>query len=207
MQGGGTNVKNLAAMFEKKATLKPEPKRGSGIKKDDIPAPVPSTNNVSNMAAMFEKKKTVNLDQDKKKFLTNNTAPLNSIANNPFVKNQNNNSLGTGATNKLESAKLQPPKKEEIKPKSPRPLSGNKKPVAPAISSSSNTNTTAPRPISANKPKPAAAQATDAKPMNPFEKAMAEKKAAAEAAKPMNPFEKAMAEKRAAAAAASASKP
>ena len=74
-------------MFERKATLKTEqPIRVIAPKKEDIPASQASSNNVSNMAAMFEKKKTVNLNQDKKKFLTN-TAPSNAIANNPFVKN------------------------------------------------------------------------------------------------------------------------
>jgi len=79
-------------MFEKKkATLKPEPiKRAAAPKKDDIPAHSGSTN-VSNIAAMFERKKTVNMDQDKKKFLTKpaESTSNNTIANNPFIKNQN----------------------------------------------------------------------------------------------------------------------
>ena len=45
MQGGGKDVKNLAAMFEKKATLKPEIKRAAP-KKDDIPASQANSNNV-----------------------------------------------------------------------------------------------------------------------------------------------------------------
>ena len=85
MQEAGSNVKNLAAMFEKKATLKPEPFKKGVVKKDDIPASQ-GTSNVANMAAMFEKNKTVNLDQDKKKFVSN-TATTNTISNNPFVKN------------------------------------------------------------------------------------------------------------------------
>ena len=84
---GDNKVANLKNMFERKVTLKPEPiKRGErgGAKKDDIPSHS-GTTNVSNIAAMFEKKKTVNMDQDKKKFLSDK-APANAIANNPFVK-------------------------------------------------------------------------------------------------------------------------
>ena len=88
---GKKNVSSLAAMFEKKANNKDEPRKSGvgklqtpavfGAKKEE-PRPVKKEDpkpkdeekveagNVKSLTAMFERKSTVKLDQDKQKFLS-----------------------------------------------------------------------------------------------------------------------------------------
>ena len=71
MQGGGQDVKSLAAMFEKKSSQPPPFKKADKIK---APEPEGEKKDVKNLTAMFERKTTVRLDQDKGKFLSNQAA-------------------------------------------------------------------------------------------------------------------------------------